>query len=157
MTLIADEPLYVKHKTRISHPYPASWGTWSLSRHGKADILLIPIAKNSRTDLTHSSSLNQWALDFEGNAERIIESIRQAKAAGATLRVGPELEITGYGVLDGFLEGDTFLHSWEMLARIIDHSDCQDIVVDVGLPVRHRNVRYNCRSVFPMTRWYRID
>ena len=42
-----------------------------------------------------TSSLNQWALDFEGNAERIIESIRQAKAAGATLRVGPELEITG--------------------------------------------------------------
>ena len=95
-----------------------------------------------------SSSLNQWALDFEGNAERIIESIRQAKAAGATLRVGPELEITGYGVLDGFLEGDTFLHSWEMLARIIDHPDCQDIVVDVGLPVRHRNVRYNCRVIF---------
>ncbi|CAP96503.1 Pc21g16060 [Penicillium rubens Wisconsin 54-1255] len=93
-------------------------------------------------------SLNQWALDFEGNAERIIESIRQAKAAGATLRVGPELEITGYGVLDGFLEGDTFLHSWEMLARIIDHPDCQDIVVDVGLPVRHRNVRYNCRVIF---------
>ncbi|CAG7980538.1 unnamed protein product [Penicillium salamii] len=93
-------------------------------------------------------SLNQWALDFEGNAERIIESIRQAKAAGATLRVGPELEITGYGVLDGFLEGDTFLHSWEMLANIIDHPDCQDIVVDVGLPVRHRNVRYNCRVIF---------
>ncbi|GFF62319.1 glutamine-dependent NAD(+) synthetase [Aspergillus udagawae] len=93
-------------------------------------------------------SLNQWALDFEGNAERIIESIRQAKAAGATLRVGPELEITGYGVLDGFLEGDTFLHSWEMLAHIIDHPDCQDIVVDVGMPVRHRNVRYNCRVIF---------
>ncbi|KAJ5947595.1 hypothetical protein N7466_000610 [Penicillium verhagenii] len=93
-------------------------------------------------------SLNQWALDFEGNAARIIESVRQAKAAGATLRVGPELEITGYGVLDGFLEGDTFLHSWEMLARIIDHPDCQDIVVDVGMPVRHRNVRYNCRVIF---------
>ncbi|CDM29646.1 hypothetical protein DTO013E5_6037 [Penicillium roqueforti] len=93
-------------------------------------------------------SLNQWALDFEGNAERIIESIRQAKAAGATLRVGPELEITGYGVLDGFLEGDTFMHAWEMFARIIDHPDCQDIVVDVGLPVRHRNVRYNCRVIF---------
>ncbi|GAB1212982.1 hypothetical protein ATERTT37_002131 [Aspergillus terreus] len=93
-------------------------------------------------------SLNQWALDFEGNAERIIESIRQAKAAGATLRVGPELEITGYGVLDGFHEGDTFLHSWEMLARIIDHPDCQDIVVDVGMPIRHRNCRYNCRVIF---------
>lgn len=34
-----------------------------------------------------------------------------------------------------------------MLARIIDHADCQDIVVDVGMPVRHRNVRYNCRWV----------
>jgi len=33
-------------------------------------------------------------MDFEGNAERIIESIRQAKAAGASMRVGPELEIT---------------------------------------------------------------
>lgn len=40
------------------------------------------------------SSLNQWALDFEGNAERIIESIRIAKKAGASLRVGPELEVT---------------------------------------------------------------
>ncbi|KAL1999312.1 hypothetical protein VTN02DRAFT_4707 [Thermoascus thermophilus] len=93
-------------------------------------------------------SLNQWALDFEGNAARIIESIRRAKEAGATLRVGPELEITGYGCLDHFLEGDTFLHSWEMLARIIDHPDCQDILCDVGMPVRHRNVRYNCRVIF---------
>jgi len=49
--------------------------------------------------LTIISSLNQWALDWEGNAERIIESIRQAKAAGATLRVGPELEISGTIVL----------------------------------------------------------
>ena len=40
------------------------------------------------------------ALDFEGNAERIIESIRVAKTKRATLRVGPELEITGYGCLE---------------------------------------------------------
>ena len=40
-------------------------------------------------------NLNQWALDFDGNQKRVIESIRQAKAAGAALRVGPELEITG--------------------------------------------------------------
>ncbi|KKA20102.1 NAD(+) synthase (glutamine-hydrolyzing), partial [Rasamsonia emersonii CBS 393.64] len=98
--------------------------------------------------LTPASSLNQWALDFEGNAARIIESIRRAKEAGATMRVGPELEITGYGCLDHFLEGDVFLHSWEMLARIIQDPVCQDILVDVGMPVRHRNVRYNCRVVF---------
>ncbi|KZF19560.1 glutamine-dependent NAD(+) synthetase [Xylona heveae TC161] len=92
-------------------------------------------------------ALNQWALDFEGNTERIIQSIQKAKAAGATLRVGPELEITGYGCLDHFLEGDTFLHSWEMLAKIIDHEDCQDILLDIGMPVRHKNVRYNCRVI----------
>ncbi|RPB03602.1 glutamine-dependent NAD(+) synthetase with GAT domain-containing protein [Choiromyces venosus 120613-1] len=92
-------------------------------------------------------SLNQWALDFEGNAERIIESVRIAKEAGASLRVGPELEITGYGCLDHFLEGDTYLHSWEMLAKIITHEDCQDILLDIGMPIGHKNVRYNCRVI----------
>jgi predicted amidohydrolase len=38
--------------------------------------------------------------------ERIIESIIVAKARGATVRVGPELEIPGYGCLDHFLEGE---------------------------------------------------
>lgn len=47
--------------------------------------------------------LNQWVLDFDNNRRRIVESIVQAKAAGASLRVGPELEITGYGCLDHFL------------------------------------------------------
>ncbi|KAI6244592.1 Glutamine-dependent NAD(+) synthetase [Erysiphe necator] len=94
-------------------------------------------------------SLNQWALDFEGNADRIIESIRIAKKKGASLRIGPELEITGFNnsCQDHFLEGDTYLHSWEMLARIIDHDDCQDIVIDLGAPVRHHNIRYNCRII----------
>ncbi|TGZ84253.1 glutamine-dependent NAD(+) synthetase with GAT domain-containing protein [Ascodesmis nigricans] len=92
-------------------------------------------------------SLNQWALDFEGNTERIIRSIQIAKEKGAKLRVGPELEITGYGCLDHFLEGDTYLHSWEMLARILEHPDCQDILLDIGMPVGHRNTRYNCRVI----------
>jgi predicted amidohydrolase len=38
--------------------------------------------------------------------ERILESIEIAKARGATVRVGPELEIPGYGCLDHFLEGE---------------------------------------------------
>ena len=94
-----------------------------------------------------SCSLNQWALDFTGNKVRIIESIKKAKAAGATLRVGPELEICGYGCLDHFLEGDTVLHSWEALAQIIDHPECQSIVLDIGMPVRHKQVKYNCRVI----------
>jgi predicted amidohydrolase len=38
--------------------------------------------------------------------ERIIESIVVSKARGAAVRVGPELEIPGYGCLDHFLEGE---------------------------------------------------
>ncbi|KAF5092944.1 hypothetical protein D0Z00_004326 [Geotrichum galactomycetum] len=92
-------------------------------------------------------NLNQWALDFEGNRDRIIESIRQAKAKGATFRTGPELEITGYGCLDHFLEHDTYLHSWEMYQQILQHPDTQGILLDIGMPVLHRNVRYNCRLI----------
>uniref|UniRef100_A0A7N8WUF1 Glutamine-dependent NAD(+) synthetase n=1 Tax=Mastacembelus armatus TaxID=205130 RepID=A0A7N8WUF1_9TELE len=38
-------------------------------------------------------SLNQWALDFEGNLDRILESIEISKNHGAKYRLGPELEI----------------------------------------------------------------
>ncbi|KAI9889188.1 MAG: glutamine-dependent NAD(+) synthetase [Vezdaea aestivalis] len=92
-------------------------------------------------------SLNQWALDWDGNRDRIVESIKRAKAKGASLRVGPELEVTGYGCLDHFLEGDVFLNSWEVLAHILQHKDCQDILLDIGMPVAHRNVKYNCRVI----------
>ena len=50
-------------------------------------------------------NLTQWALDFEGNLGRIIESIQIAKENGARYRLGPELEIPGYGCEDHFLEG----------------------------------------------------
>ncbi|RSL86883.1 hypothetical protein CDV31_016332, partial [Fusarium ambrosium] len=94
-----------------------------------------------------ASSLRQWALDFEGNTDRIIESTRQAKAAGARLRVGPELEISGYSCNDHFLEPDLYLHCMEMLARILEDETCHGILLDIGLPVTHRNVNYNCRVV----------
>ena len=42
-------------------------------------------------------SLNQWALDFDGNLARTLASCAAAKERGATYRVGPELELTGYG------------------------------------------------------------
>jgi NAD+ synthase (glutamine-hydrolysing) len=42
-------------------------------------------------------SLNQWALDFDGNLARTLASCAAARARGATYRVGPELELTGYG------------------------------------------------------------
>lgn len=90
-------------------------------------------------------NLNQWALDFEGNLQRIAESIQISKAAGARYRLGPELEISGYGCEDAFLEGDTVRHSWECLAEILDSDLTQGIICDIGMPVMHKGVRYNAR------------
>ncbi|EFQ98086.1 glutamine-dependent NAD(+) synthetase [Nannizzia gypsea CBS 118893] len=92
-------------------------------------------------------SLRNWALDFEGNTKRIIESIHKAKAAGATLRVGPELEICGYSCLDHFFEADLYLHCWEMLCIILKDRSCDGILLDIGMPVMHRNNRFNCRVI----------
>jgi len=96
-------------------------------------------------------ALNQWALDFEGNLGRVKASILQAKAAGARYRVGPELELPGYGCEDHFLEVDTVEHSWECLIELLGDETTDDIVCDVGMPVVHAGVRYNCR-VFVLNR-----
>ncbi|XP_038125148.1 glutamine-dependent NAD(+) synthetase [Cyprinodon tularosa] len=93
-------------------------------------------------------SLNQWALDFDGNVERILKSIEIAKANGAKYRLGPELEICGYGCADHFYESDTLLHSFEVLKTLLESPTTQDIICDVGMPIMHHNVRYNCRVIF---------
>ncbi|KAH8816657.1 hypothetical protein F5884DRAFT_896414 [Xylogone sp. PMI_703] len=92
-----------------------------------------------------AATLPSVPLDFKGNRDRILESIRIAKAQGATLRTGPELEIPGYGCLDHHLENDTFVHGFEVLAEIISDPVCKDMLIDLGMGVRHRNVRYNSR------------
>ncbi|XP_053305509.1 glutamine-dependent NAD(+) synthetase [Spea bombifrons] len=93
-------------------------------------------------------SLNQWALDFEGNLKRILQSIKIAKQKGARYRLGPELEICGYGCADHFYESDTVLHSFQVLAELLESPLTTDIICDVGMPVIHKNVRYNCRVIF---------
>ncbi|XP_057583904.1 glutamine-dependent NAD(+) synthetase isoform X6 [Hippopotamus amphibius kiboko] len=93
-------------------------------------------------------ALNQWALDFEGNLQRILKSIEIAKHKGARYRLGPELEICGYGCWDHYYESDTLLHSLQVLAALLESPITQDIICDVGMPVMHRNVRYNCRVIF---------
>ena len=96
-------------------------------------------------------ALNQWALDFEGNIARVKASILQEKEAGARYSVGPELEIPGYGCEDHFLEVDTIEHSWECLADLLRDDTTDAILCDIGMPVIHAGVRYNCR-VFVLNR-----
>jgi NAD+ synthase (glutamine-hydrolysing) len=63
-------------------------------------------------------NLNQWAMDFDTNLRNVKESIARAKAAGAAVRVGPELELTGYGCEDHFLEQDTTAHAYAVSSRL---------------------------------------
>lgn len=90
-------------------------------------------------------NLNQWALDFNGNLDRTLESIEIAKQKGALYRLGPELELSGYCCEDHFLEDDTFLHCEQSLAELLKGPATEGILCDIGCPIRHRNVRYNCR------------
>ncbi|KOS20618.1 Glutamine-dependent NAD(+) synthetase [Escovopsis weberi] len=92
-------------------------------------------------------ALNQWSLDFAGNLKRIRQSIIKAKEAGASLRVGPELEIPGYGCLDHFLENEVYENSWDSLYSILTDPSLHGIIIDVGLPLLHRTCRYNARAV----------
>ena len=52
---------------------------------------------NRRKCILSTCQLNQWSLDFDGNLNRIVESIKLAKEHGARYRLGPELEVSGYG------------------------------------------------------------
>lgn len=54
-----------------------------------------------------AASLPSVPLDFQGNRDRILESIKIAKEKGATLRTGPELEIPGYGAFESLVPQET--------------------------------------------------
>ncbi|RZC62907.1 hypothetical protein C5167_024667 [Papaver somniferum] len=90
-------------------------------------------------------NLNQWAMDFDCNLKNIKESITKSKQSGAVIRLGPELEITGYGCEDHFLELDTVSHSWECLKEILVGDYTDGILCSIGMPVIRGSERYNCQ------------
>ncbi|KAH7840969.1 hypothetical protein Vadar_023985 [Vaccinium darrowii] len=90
-------------------------------------------------------NLNQWAMDFDCNLNNIKESITRAKQWGAVIRLGPELEITGYGCEDHFLELDTVAHAWECLKDILLGDWTDGILCSFGMPVIRGSERYNCQ------------
>ncbi|KAK9926365.1 hypothetical protein M0R45_023599 [Rubus argutus] len=90
-------------------------------------------------------NLNQWAMDLDCNMKNIKESIAKAKEAGAVIRLGPELEITGYGCEDHFLELDTVTHAWECLKELLVGDWTDGILCSFGMPVIKGSERYNCQ------------
>jgi NAD+ synthase (glutamine-hydrolysing) len=83
---------------------------------GHCKLILKVVWLHKRTSLKPILAVSTLATcQLNRNLERTLLSIKKAKEAKATLCV--DLEITGYGCLDRFLESDT-LHPWEMIARI---------------------------------------
>lgn len=64
-----------------------------------------------------------------------------ALTAGATAYVAS----THVQCYDHFLERDTEQHSWEVLAELLRTDLTDGILCDVGMPVTHHAVLYNCR------------
>ncbi|KAL9081674.1 MAG: hypothetical protein Q9159_007135 [Coniocarpon cinnabarinum] len=90
-------------------------------------------------------ALDQWVLDLHGNFARIVSAVNRAKAKGARILITPELSIPSYGLLDHWHERDWGDLFWEVLAKLLASQDCFGIVLDVGMPIEHRSVLYNCR------------
>lgn len=51
------------------------------------------------------------------------------------------------GVLDHFLEGDVYDDSLDALYLILTDKSLYDIIIDVGLPLQHHGLRFNCRAL----------
>lgn len=45
------------------------------------------------------------------------------------------------------MEQDLYLHSLEMLRQILLDESCHGILLDIGMPIQHRNQRFNCRVI----------
>lgn len=77
--------------------------------------------------------------NFEWNADKIIDGIRQAEKEGADLAIFSELSVTGYPPRD-FLEFKDFLNQAnQALDRIAEHSN--NIGVIVGIPVENPEIK----------------
>lgn len=93
-----------------------------------------------------SCTLNQSAIDFEGNYLRIVESIRRAHKLGCSYRTCQEMEITGHSCDDHFKEMDTIEHSWEVLEKLLrDPTLTKNMIVETTMAVLHRGSIYNCK------------
>ena len=74
-----------------------------------------------------------------------------SKGEGRSISCWSGVGAPGYGCEDHSLEVDTIEHSWECLAQLLAGDDTDDILCDVGMPVIHGGVRYNCR-IFVLNR-----
>lgn len=92
-----------------------------------------------------AAALNQTPLDWDGNRQRCLAAIDEAREQGAHVLCLPELGITGYGCEDAFQAPGVLDTAWEMLESMLPHT--LGLVVSFGLPVMCRHALYNCAAL----------
>jgi NAD+ synthetase len=108
-------------------------------------------SSNSRSIITvGAATVNQFILDFENNRNNIIQAITEAKSKNVKVLGFPELAICGYSCQDHYYERELFVMSYYMLQNIVTATkeDTKNMIVALGCPIMHRDVRYNCTVFF---------
>ena len=89
-------------------------------------------------------SLNQWAMDFDGNEKRIVQCIKDAKEKGAKIILMPELVTTGYSCQDHFMERENYDLAMNIIRNItLDNDLSKDTMIILGSPVLFDDIKYN--------------
>ena len=91
------------------------------------------------------ATLNQTPLDWQGNFERIVQAIQDAKVQKVELLCFPELTLTGYGAEDLFLSSWFAEKAKQQLIQLLPYS--KDITLAVGLPIRLEGKVYNTMAI----------
>lgn len=89
------------------------------------------------------ATLNQWSLDFQGNEKRINDAIDMAINDKSELILLPELAVCGYSCQDHFYEREVYQESFDMIKRIMTKYSRDNIIIAIGCPIIHKDVKYN--------------
>ncbi len=85
--------------------------------------------------------LNQTPLDWDGNRDRVLAAIEQARQQGASVLCLPELCLSGYGCEDAFQSRHVSDTAIEVLREVLPAT--RGMIVSVGLPLLYRHALFN--------------
>lgn len=89
-------------------------------------------------------TVNQWAMDFDGNYIRIKKAIENAIESESKVILLPELVTTGYSCQDHFNEREIYTISMNIIKKIVlDKFLSKNRLLVLGAPVIHGGVKYN--------------
>ena len=85
--------------------------------------------------------------DCAHNAQACLDLIRRAREQGVKVLCLPELCLTGYTCGDLFLQQSLLRGAEDALAAVLEATREVDMLITLGLPVRHNHKLFNCAAV----------